>query len=149
MELCEVTFEDVLPIWRDKLWPDRTSPIEPASSMLYLGGYNIDIKKNPVRFFAVRDGTETVGVISGHQTDGMFYRIRGTYVEPDAKLRGVGRMLVAAVDMAGQDAGCGLVWGAPRQVSLPFYLKCGFIQTSDFFDEGMEFGPNCYMLKGI
>jgi GNAT superfamily N-acetyltransferase len=148
MELCEITFEDILPVWRDLLWPGRASPIEPTSSMLYLGGYDVAIKSNQVRFFAIKDNGVIIGVNSGHQTDGMFYRSRGIYTSP-ISIRGVGRTLMSAVEMAAQDAGCGLLWSIPRQSALPFYLKCGFIQTSDFFDEGMEFGPNCYVLKGI
>ncbi len=146
----EITFEDILPFWRDKLWPGRKSPIEPASAMLYLGDYDSYIKHAYTpRFFAVKDQDQIIGVNSGHQTNSMFYRSRGIWVDPTSTLKGAGRMLIAAVEKAGQEAGCGLLWSAPRQSALPFYLKCGFIKTSGFFDDGMEFGPNCYVLKGI
>jgi len=36
------------------------------------------------------------------------------------------------------------LWTIPRQSSWPAYKNVGFIQTSDWFSEGVEFGPNCY-----
>ncbi len=147
MIIKEITFEEILPIWRDKLWIHRDSPIEPASSMLYLGGYDIEIKtRYAPKFFAVID-KEIIGVNSGHQTNSSFYRSRGIYVDPGYNSLGIGRMLMDAVEKSARQANCNHLWSIPRKSALPFYLKCGFVQTSDFFDEGMEFGPNCYSVK--
>jgi GNAT superfamily N-acetyltransferase len=146
----EISFDEILPFWRDKLWPDRISMIEPASSMLYLGGYDVAIKNMyKPRFFAVRDKDCIVGVNSGHQTTSLFYRSRGIYVEPTCTSQGAGRLLIAAVEQAAKEVGCKYLWSIPRLSALPFYEKCGFKRTSELFDQGMEFGPNCYCLKEL
>lgn len=164
MKLEEVAFDDVLPFWREQLWPNRTSPIEPASSMLYQGGYDLEIKtRYTPRFFAVvtdvhsfESGwrSQIIGVNSGHQTSETAYRSRGIWVGFDGfdkamRLHGVGRMLLEAVEQAAREARCSMLWSIPRQSALPFYERCGFRRTSDFFDEGVEFGPNCYSMKVI
>jgi GNAT superfamily N-acetyltransferase len=148
--LIQITFEEILPYWRDRLWPNRVSPIEPASSMLYLGGYDITIKYfyDPI-FFAVKDNNQIVGVNSGHQTGDYHYRSRGIWTTPEAQKNGVGRMLIDAVEIEAKLAKCNKLWSIPRQSAMPFYLKCGFTQTSDFFDEIYEFGPNAYACKEI
>jgi GNAT superfamily N-acetyltransferase len=157
MILEETSFEEILPFWQ-LLWPGRKSPIEPASSMLYLGGYDVSIKtRYQPRFFAVKlyretdDGwiTYPVGVNSGHQTSETHYRSRGIWVDPSLKLRGMGRMLIDAVEKAARQAGCSTLWSIPRQSAMPFYKRCGFMPTSYYFKDDMEFGPNCYAMKAL
>jgi GNAT superfamily N-acetyltransferase len=148
MILEEITFEEILPVWRDKLWPGRVSIIEPASSMLYLGGYDVYIKfLNQPRFFAVKHDGEIIGVNSGHQTDNVHFRSRGIYT--DIRYKGVGRMLIDAVQQMALEFKCTKLWSCPRQSAMPFYEACGFKRTTDYFEDDMEFGPNCYCLKEL
>ena len=44
---------------------------------------------------------------------------------------------------------CTHIWSLPRKSALSVYEKYGFIKTSDFFDERVEFGPNCYVKKEL
>ena len=44
---------------------------------------------------------------------------------------------------------CDAVWSMPRKSALPAYEKFGFVKQGDFFDEGVEFGPNCWVLKRL
>ena len=38
-----------------------------------------------------------------------------------------------------------MIWSMSRKSALPAYLSVGYEQTTDFFNEGVEFGPNCYV----
>lgn len=147
MKVERVTFDDILPIWRDRLWPGRKSAIEPVSSMAYLGGYDITIKNNEASFFAVCKGGEIVGVNSGFPTGDDQYRSRGIWVDPELRGKDIGRMLIEAVVKDGMTRGCVMVWTVPRKSAMPFYERCGFKRVSDWFAEGMEFGPNCYAAR--
>lgn len=150
-------FETVLPFWRDKIWPGRQSPIRPVSTMLYLGGFDVSIHdryKNDVRFFAAYwdgvgsyDRDHMIGVTSGHPTSKQHFRHRTFYVEPAFQRLGIGAALMAAVEQAGADAGCELIWGLPRNYMVPFFLSRGWIQASGEITEGVEFGPNVYVSK--
>ena len=42
-----------------------------------------------------------------------------------------------------------MIWSIPRKSALPAYAKFGFETVGDYFDEGMEFGPNIYVIKRI
>ena len=38
------------------------------------------------------------------------------------------------------------MWTVPRQSAMPAYKSVGFVQESDWFDDG-QFGPNCIASK--
>jgi hypothetical protein len=44
---------------------------------------------------------------------------------------------------------CNMLWTMARKNSLFAYKNFGFVQVSEFFTEGVEFGPNCYMRKRL
>jgi GNAT superfamily N-acetyltransferase len=146
-----VDFETILPIWEEKLWPNRESEIKSMSSMMYQGGYDMSIyEKYEPTFFAVYNVVnEIVGVNSGHRTSNDLYRSRGIWVDPRYRLKGVSGILFCELHGQAMREGCTAIWSIPRQIALPAYEKYGFKQTSDFFDEGMEFGPNCYVYKEL
>ena len=54
-----------------------------------------------------------------------------------------------ALEAKAREKGCHTIWTMPRQSAMPFYARCGFERTTDFFDEGVEFGPNCFAKKHI
>ena len=42
-----------------------------------------------------------------------------------------------------------MIWSIPRKSALSAYTKFGFETIGNFFDEGMEFGPNIYVTKEL
>ena len=38
------------------------------------------------------------------------------------------------------------MWTVPRKSAMPAYQSVGFVQQSDWFDDG-QFGPNCIASK--
>lgn len=142
-----VDFETILPIWKEKLWPNRESEIKSMSSMMYQGGYDMSIyEKYEPTFFAVYNVVnEIVGVNSGHRTSNDLYRSRGIWVDPRYRGNGIAGVLFCSLFGQAMKEKCKAVWSVPRKDALQAYEKVGFKKTSDFFDEGMEFGPNCYV----
>ena len=146
-----VHFETILPIWRHSLWPDRKSQIKHMSSMTYEGKIDMSIyKKYTPTFFAVYNNAgQIIGVNSGHQTGDRMYRSRGIWVDPVYRGKGVAGILFCELEGQAMKEQCKSIWSVPREKALPSYVKYGFKQTSDFFNEGMEFGPNCYVIKEL
>ena len=146
-----VNFEDIIEVWSKKLWPNRASPIKPMSSMIYQGGYDLDIyKKYNPSFFAVLDKENNViGVNSGHRTSSLYYRTRGLWIDPTERLKGLTYKLFDELEKQAKLEDCKFIWSIPRMAALSAYKRNGFRQTSNFFDEGVEFGPNCYVIKDL
>lgn len=145
MIIKQVNFETVLPIWENQLWPNRKDPVKPTNNLQYLGGRDKLISEQLPVFFAVFDGNCIVGVNSGLPTLHGGFRSRGIWVDPAYRKKGVGAMLLNAVIDYARSNGYSYAWSMPRQSALHAYTSVGYIQTSDFFDEGVEFGPNCFV----
>lgn len=150
-KIAIVDFETILPIWEEKLWPGRNDPIRPMSSIKYQGGYDMSIyEKYQPTFFAVYNTIdEIIGVNSGHRTSDNLYRSRGIWVDPRYRLKGISGVLFCELYGQAMHEKCSALWSIPRKNALSAYEKYGFNRTSDFFDEGMEFGPNCYVYKEL
>lgn len=150
MELRRITFDRILPVWENKLWPNRESEIREMSSMVYKGGTDMSIyEKYTPTFWGVFDGDRVIGVNSGFRTSDDMYRSRGIWVDPEYRRRGVSRMLFRALNAQAIQEHCSYIWSIPRRSALGSYQRAGFQQSSEFFDEGMEFGPNCYVIKPL
>lgn len=150
MELKQITFDQILPVWETKLWPERESEIKEMSSMQYKGGIDMTIyEKYKPTFWGVFDGSQIVGVNSGFKTSDDMYRSRGIWVDPNYRRKGISRMLFKGLFEQAEKEDCNYVWSIPRKSALRAYQDAGFSQSSGFFDEGMEFGPNCYVLKTL
>lgn len=144
------TFDTIIIYWKNNLWPDRKSKIKPMSSMIYLGGFDMSIYKKYVpTFFIATVDNKIVGVNSGHRTSKFSYRSRGIWVDPNYRNRGISQKLFSAIKDTAIKENCNNIWSVPRKKALSVYEKFGFNRTSDFFDEGMEFGPNCYVLMKL
>ena len=80
------SFEEIYPIWRDKLCPERISKIKPMSSLCWQLPNEI-IKDNSIferyspTFWVVKDNEKIIGVNSGFKTSDKVYRSRGLYVD--------------------------------------------------------------------
>lgn len=138
------TWEEVFPVWRDKLWPGRKSKIEPTSAMQYLGGYDMHNQQFVPAFFSLRTNDCIVAVNSVVMCADGSARSRGLWVDPELRNKGYARIVLENSVMQARDWGATHIWTVPRKSALPAYQSVGFIQTSDWFDDGVEFGPNCY-----
>jgi len=150
IELKTIQFADIKDVWDSKLWPNRRTPIKPMSSMQYLEGFDMEIyNKYKPTFFGAYNGDLLVGVNSGHRTKENLYRSRGIWIDPSYRGQGISKMLFGAVDSQARDEGCTAIWSLPRKNALKAYESFGYVKQGEFFDEGMEFGPNCYVLKTL
>lgn len=161
IERC--TFDLVLSVWKDHLWPDRKTSIEPYSVLKLNGGFDMDYKNREVYFFSAKkifdntksvetnttnDKQEIIGVVSGHQTVASEFRLRGLYVFEKYRKQGVASALVKEVESTAYLLKSRLIWTLPRKNNLIFYQKNGFKQVTDWSDE-YEFGPNCVATKEL
>ena len=62
-------------------------------------------------------------------------RIRAMYTHPDFAKRGIGRMIIEASENAAQAAGFRSLEMAATMAGKPFYLRCGYVIESEWFDE--------------
>lgn len=140
------TWEETFRVWQDKLWPGRKSKIEPTSAMRYLGGYDMQNQQFVPAFFSIRTD-KIIAVNSVAMCADGSARSRGLWVDPEFRGKGYARIVLENSIIQAKDWGASHLWTVPRQSALPAYLSVGFIQTSEWFDQGVEFGPNCYASK--
>jgi len=126
----QIAWEEILPIWQNKLWPGRASPIESNSAMVYLGGYDINnMTTNPAFFACMLDG-KIIGVNSGHRCADGSYRSRGLWVDTNYRKLGIASSLLTFTHKHGIDLGCTSTWSYPRQSSWSAYQRAGFELSS-------------------
>lgn len=147
-----IPFDKILPIWKEKLWPNRLSPIETHSAMTwpYDGNpltHDMDIFNYNPTFFGVYNDDKLIGVNSGHRTRKNSYRSRGIWVDPEYRSQGIAQKLFEMTEHQARQEGCDMIWSIPRKSALSAYTNFGFETVGKFFDEGMEFGPNIYVIK--
>jgi GNAT superfamily N-acetyltransferase len=145
-----ISFEDILPVWKNELWPSRSSKISPMSSMAYLGGYDMSIyNKYTPTFYGVYIDKLLVGVNSCHKTEDMVLRSRGLFVNPAFRGNGIGNMLLHAVIQQHISERCAILWSLARKESLSVYYNAGFV-VSTGEEIITETGTNLYVkLKDI
>lgn len=137
MRATKISFEDILPIWENKLWPNRESAIEGISAMTwpYEGNPDpIDMKIFDYQptFYGVFMDNKLVGVNSGHRTTDTQYRSRGIWVDPDYRKRGVAQLLFVLTEHQARIEKCEMMWSIPRKTALAAYTKFGFTTVGDF-----------------
>jgi len=143
------TFEEILPVWRDHLWPNRHSAIEPISWLNHKTQIDATIPNHaqPI-FFAMFDLSGKVcAVVSGHKTDQKMFRSRGLWVHPQWRNKGVARALMGALEEAAFRMGAQKIWTMPRLSAGPFYTKAGFFIENQV--NGFEFGPHYLAVKDL
>lgn len=141
MQLQQIDFLTILPIWKKLLWPERTSAIEPVSCIQLFGEKEYSIMSNAPTFFGVFKDGQLVGVNSGFKTSNELYRSRGIYVLPEFRKFGVSTMLFSAVCDQGRKERCSTVWSMPRLSALWAYQRFGFTvvsQTENRYNEQNE-----------
>ena len=145
----QITFQEILPIWHNKLWPNRVSKIETHSAMTWPythpnQPYSMDVFSYPATFFGIFDQDKLIAVNSGHLTTQQEYRSRGLWVDPDYRGMGLAQLILLAVIDQAKKEGADMLWSIPRLTALPAYERVGFKTVGDVIDEGVEFGPNIY-----
>ena len=137
MRATKISFEDILPIWENKLWPNRESAIEGVSAMTwpYEGNpdpIDMNIFEYQPTFYGVYMDGKLVGVNSGHKTSDTQYRSRGIWVDPAYRKRGVAQLLFVLTEHQARIEKCEMIWSIPRKTALTAYTKFGFTTVGDF-----------------
>ena len=150
-ELCE--FSDVEPIWREELWPHRTSVIETHSAMQWPYGevlpeYNPDVYSFTPSFVCVRHGSDIVAVNSGHLTTPEYYRTRGIWVHPDHRSQGLAQLTYDHLLKIAQSESAIMMWCIPRSTSLQMHVRWGFSEVGEP-RETETHGKNHYVYRWI
>jgi GNAT superfamily N-acetyltransferase len=142
-----IDFETIYPIWKNNLWPNRTSDITSNSAMVYLGGYDIKNMYCEPTFLAFYLDNKIVGVNSGHICADNSFRSRGLYVFPEYRKQGIGtKLLFKVIDLAKENS-CSFVWSYPKLESWTTYQQAGFKLSSEW--ENSELGLNAYCIKDL
>ena len=77
-------------------------------------------------------------------------RIRAMYAHPDHVKRGIGRMVLDAGEDAARAAGFKALEMAATMAGKPFYLRCGYVVESEWFDtNGAVPVPLATMVKAL
>ena len=147
IEIREVSFETVLPVWKDSLWPGRVSAIEPISCIGFDGQIDISIQNYQGHFFGAYARSELVGVISCHPVTSDMMRLRGIFVKSGNRGQQVGEKLIQKVKDAARQAGMRLVFGLVRERNQSYFEKNGFHFRKKVI--GYEFGPHVIMVWEI
>jgi len=141
-----IEYLDILPIWKYHLWPNRTTPIEPNSGMLFLKGHAIQNMHTTPTFFGYFFEDKLVGVNSGHMCFDNTYRSRGLYVCSEYRSKGIGKELLMATIRQGFKENANFVWSYPRFTSKATYESAGFIICSEWYET--EQGMNAFCAIG-
>jgi GNAT superfamily N-acetyltransferase len=140
--ITHISFEEILPIWRNFLWPNRTSSIDSHSAMNFKGGYDLGNMKTVPTFFAYIVDNKIAGINSGHMCQDNSYRSRGLWVFPEYQGNQIGKQILMATIQQGVSEGADYVWSYPKDTSWKTYNSAGFELASDW--ENSETGTNAY-----
>lgn len=146
----DISYEQILPIWREHLWPERRSDIEPVSCMVFGGGIDPDYLKAEPTFWAYYANDQIVAVNSGHPTDNG-YRSRGLWVHPDYRRQGIGSHMVALTMLRAILTNKDYVWSFPRLEALSAYKATGMRPVGGIRADGDAFPgvKNVYAIKTL
>jgi GNAT superfamily N-acetyltransferase len=145
----QITFEQILPIWKNKLWPNRVSKIETHSAMTWPSShpnqpYDMNAFNYPIYFFGSYKNDRLIGVNSGHLTSPTEFRSRGLWVDPEFRGMGLAKQLLEKTIQQAIQSNASLIWSLPRITSLDTYHSVEFTTVGEVINEGVEFGPNIY-----
>ena len=119
----EITWEQIYPIWANKLWPGRVK-IKPYTPMINATEYDMTIHKRAADnwmyyngvFFGIKDPQtgKVIAVNSGHQCSNTLFRSRGLYVFPKYTGHGFAQALLAKTINFAREKGFEKIWKASR-----------------------------------
>ncbi len=145
----EISFDIIKEIWDIKLWPNRKTSINPMSSIILGGGYDMNIYNFTPTFWGAFVNDKLIGVNSGFQTGNGYYRSRGIWIDPEYRRKNIATELMNKIEETAIKEECHTLWSMPRDTAITFYESFGYEKVSDWFDENVEFGPNCYVTKDL
>lgn len=145
--ILKTDFDTIYKIWRENLWSDRVSAIEPQSAMLLTGGYDLKNFEYTPTFFIYMVNDQIAGCNSGHKCCDGSYRSRGLYVYPDFRKKGYAKKLLLATIEQGMKERATYVWSYPRYESWPSYKAAGFELVTDWKPD--ETGVNAFCKKVV
>lgn len=149
MIIKSISFNTIQPIWANNLWPGRTSAIEPYSAMMFMNAtYDSGFSTRPCKFLAGLVDDKIVAVNSIHLSETYMARSRGLWVDPMFRGNKYGVQILNESARLAEGLGASAIWSFSRQLSIRTYQAAGYIKTSPWMDHG-EFGPNCYVIKGL
>lgn len=146
-KFSEITFDEILPVWKEKLWPGRESEIEPVSAIDEDGSINMELMKAQPYFMACKENETIVGVVSGFKTATRKFRSRGLWVSESVRGQGVGQELLKELGKIASANKCDVLWTMARNDAFPFYEKAGFIKK--IVVTQFEFGPHIICEKKL
>jgi len=149
MKIRILSWEEIYPIWHQRLWPGRQSAIEPTSAIKYLGGHDMDNMTFAPVLYGLEEDDEIIGVNSVVECSDHSYRSRGLWLAPDYRGRGLAKILLEYGIGIAKENKTDFIWSMPRHSAIGAYQSAGFEQTSEWFDKDVEFGPNCFVRKDI
>jgi len=141
--ITEITFDEIFPIWKNHLWPNRVSQIEPSSAMNFLGGYDIANMKNKCFYFAYKINDDIVGVNSGHLCKDKSFRSRGLYVFPEHRGNNIGVSLLKHTIRQARNLNSNYCWSYPKKSSWKTYNESGFMLASDWEKSELDINAYC------
>lgn len=122
-----LTDEEMLSYWRRFLWADRQDPIRSRSSMLFEGGYNMQIYNlYPPEHAGLFVNDVLVGCNSSHATSETDMRSRGLFIEERYRGLGLSKILFAHAEDHARRKKCSRLWSYPKDSALAVYEKYGF-----------------------
>lgn len=141
-----ICLTDLLHVWENYLWPNRTSPIELTSAIKYGKfpyEYDTTYMDMPCMSLGIFVNGEIAGVNSYHRT-GNSVRSRGLYVFEEFRGNNLGARLLAETINQARLSGFEYVWSMPRMSAYRAYSRAGFNQTSDWFKTETS-NANCFV----
>jgi GNAT superfamily N-acetyltransferase len=96
--------------------------------------------------YAVRDSGGEIVAVGSVVLEGPGWRVRGMATAPEARGRGLGSIILAALLAHARDHGDGTVWCNARPRAMPLYERAGFVPVGDPWDEP-GLGPHHRMVK--
>lgn len=128
----QVGFEAIYPLWRNHLWPNRTSPIESHSAMLLYNTFDLKNFTYDADYFLYKVNGKTAGCNSGHMCCDGTYRSRGLFVFPEYRKQGIGTLLLLHTIDKAKTKQASIVWSYPKFESWSTYKSAGFKLVSDW-----------------
>lgn len=154
--LRKITWEEILPIWEEHLWPDRTDAIESNSAMNFIDErqlskdtehplwedvqtYDLENMKTTPTFWGAFHNDKLVGVNSGHMCIDKLYRSRGLVVLPEYRNLQIAQKLLMKTISQAKHEGAIACWSYPKQSVQKVYSRQGFhCSGSEFFFNYVE-----------
>jgi GNAT superfamily N-acetyltransferase len=98
-------------------------------------------------FLGLYDNEKLIGSISGHKSSHEDYRIRGIYILPKYRAKGLSKLLFDAIILQAKKENSTQIWSLPKKESFFSYKKSNFIQTTKWIET--TYGLNCFAVKAI